>query len=548
MWGIIDISNPDTNELEWGTDIESFLERCQKHNSRMEFFNLKFDGHFILDALLKSGFIHVEKSFNERLNPGEIKSLISNDGKFYSITVKWHNGHSTEFRDAAKKFPNMSVAIVAKTFGLDTVKGEIDYHKQRDIGYEPDDNELDYLDSDVRIVAKALRIVFDGGMVKLTVGADALAEYKQLIGGEKGFRSLFPLLGEDLDSDIRKAYRGGFTYAAPRFKGKRLGSGIVLDVNSLYPSVMYNEVLPYGMPMMHVGKVEPTEDRPLTIFKVTFTAKLKPEHIPCIQIKGTSIFGSTEYLEVIDEPVTMWVTNVDWSLYNEHYDIEVYSYGGGYSFKGVKGLFKSYIDKWNAVKVSSTGGQREIAKLFLNSLYGKFATNPDVTGKVPLLDDDKVKFTTGKPQTKDPVYTATGVFITSYARNLTIRSAQTSYDVFAYADTDSLHLLTDEVPEHIDIDPTRMGAWKFEYAFSEAHIVRAKVYLEKVSYYMRGDVADDSKRGTYKTAFAGLPQGVASKLTFDDLVEGATLHGKLRPKSVPGGVILENVPFTLNLS
>src|SRR5690606_33639890 len=135
----------------------------------------------------------------------------------------------------------------------------------------------------------------------------------------------------------------------------------------------------------------------------------------------------------------------------------------------------------------STGGQREIAKLHLNSLYGKFASNPNVTGKIPILENDKVRFVSGEPATKEPVYTAAGVFITSYARGLTIRAAQQSYGVFAYADTDSLHLLSDTVPDGVDIHPTRMGAWKFEYAFSEAHFVRAKVYLEKVAYQMGKD-------------------------------------------------------------
>lgn len=535
LWGIIDIDDPDHNPLEWGTDIESFIERCQEHNSCMEFFNLKFDGHFIVDWLLKNGYEHVEVKNGGALRKGEFSTLISHTNKFYTMKVRWRNGHQTEFKDAAKKFPNMSVAIVAKAFKMDVSKGDLDYHKERPVGYLPDEAELDYLDRDVRIVAKALRVVFDNGMTRLTVGSDALAEYKSLTGEDK-FRQRFPLLNEDLDAEIRKAYRGGFTYADERFKGKRQGSGIVLDVNSLYPSVMYNEPLPFGMPQYVAGKVTPTEKMPLTIFAVTFTAKLKPNRIPCIQIKGSSIFGATEYLKEIEEPTTLWVTNVDWDLYNDHYDVEVYAYGGGYRFRAAVGLFKSYIDKWSTIKANSEGGQREIAKLHLNSLYGKFASNPNVTGKVPILEGDKVRFVQGEPATKEPVYTAAGVFITSYARNLTIRAAQQSYDVFAYADTDSLHLLTDDVPEGIDVHPTRMGAWKFEYAFTEAHFVRAKVYLEK------------KEDGSYKTAFAGLPQGVASKLTFDDLVEGRVIEGKLQPRSVPGGLILENIPFTLNLT
>lgn len=534
LWGMVDIEDPENSPLEWGTDLDSFLERCQQHNANIEFFNLRFDGHFIIDWLLKKEYKFVERDAGQPLYRGEFSALISKSNKFYSITVRWDNGHTTEFLDAAKKFPNMSVAVVAKTFGMEQGKGELDYHKERPVGYQPTAEELDYLDRDVRIVARALRIVFDNGMTRLTVGADALAEYKSLVT-KRGFRHLFPLLNSELDADIRRAYRGGFTFADKRFKGKRQKGGMVFDVNSLYPYVMYSKPIPYGMPEYVKGRVEPTESRPLTIFRVTFTAKLKPGHIPCIQVKASSIFNETEYLEEITEPTTQSVTNVDWALYNDHYDIEVYAYEDGYRFKAVVGLFREYIDKWSKIKEESTGGQREIAKLHLNSLYGKFASNPDVTGKVPFIDEGRVRFSLGRPNTKEPVYTAAGVFITSHARDLTIRAAQANYDVFAYADTDSLHLLTGKVPDSLDIHPTRMGAWKKEYEFEEAHFVRAKLYLERL--------AD----GSYKTAWAGLPQGVSSKLTFDDLVEGKVFHGKLQPRSVVGGVILEDKPFTLSL-
>lgn len=534
-WGIIDLEDPDNGVMEWGIDIEGFMDRCQKHNCIMEFFNLKFDGSFIIYWLLTNGFKHVEKGNRDTLLKGEFNTLISNTNKFYTIKVRWKNGHTTEFRDAAKKFPNMTLAVVAETFGLDVSKGEIDYDAPRPVGYMPTPKELDYLERDVRILAKALRFVFAAGMLKLTVGADALAEYKELFGNER-FRKTFPLLSEELDADIRKAYRGGFTFASKRFLKCRVGAGLVLDVNSLYPFIMYSKPIPYGMPQKVEGKVDPTAERPLTIFKVTFTAKLKKDHIPCIQIKGSSIFGSTEYLEVIEEPTSLWVTNVDWDLYLDHYDIDIISYEGGYRFKATTGLFKDYIDKWSKIKAESTGGQREIAKLHLNSLYGKFASNPNVTGKIPVLEDGKVRYILGQHETKEPVYTAAGVFITSFARDLTIRAAQANYDVFAYADTDSLHLLTDTVPDSIDVDKVRMGAWKLEYRFEEAVFVRSKVYLERK--------AD----GSYKTAFAGLPQGVASKLTFEDLEDGKVIFGKLQPRNVEGGVILEDTPFTLNLS
>lgn len=530
LWGIAPVEASD--ELEWGIDLDSFMENIDSHNSTIYFHNLKFDGHFIIDWLLKHGYKHVGNA-KGGLSKGHFSILMSDMNKLFSVNIRWENGHTTELRDSLKKLP-MSVSNVARAFQLETTKGEIDYHAARPIGYHPTEEELDYLHRDVKIVADALKVVLDNGMTRLTVASDSLAEYKRLFG-VKLFARTFPILSDEMDSEIRRAYRGGFTYSDPRFRSRQVGGGLVLDVNSLYPSVMYNSLLPYGEPEFEFGRVTPTERHPLTIFSVTFTAKLKPGHIPCIQIKGSSIFGATDYLTEVNEPTTLMMTNVDLDLYRDHYDMDILEYGGGWKFRGAPGLFDAYIDKWSEVKANSTGGQREIAKLHLNSLYGKFASNPNVTGKVPILEDDRVRFVRGEEERRPPVYTAVGVFVTSYARDLTIRAAQANYDVFAYADTDSLHLLTPTVPDSIEVHPTKMGAWKLEYEFTDAYFIRAKAYLEL------------KRDGQYKVAFAGLPESVSSQLTFADLEDGRVLMGKLAPRSVPGGVVLEDVPYTLKL-
>jgi len=527
-WGLAPIADPDN--VEFDIDIASFIGRISKHNSACYFHNLKFDGHFIIDWLLKHGFTHTTERSIAR---GQFRTLISDMGKFYSMTVTWWNGHQTEFRDSLKKLP-MTVRRIATSFGLVEGKGDIDYDAHRPVGYEPTAEEWDYLRRDVAIIAHALREVIDEGMTKLTVASDSMAEYKRLVG-DKWFARTFPTLDEKMDAEIRRAYRGGFTYRDKRFGGYVTGSGLVLDVNSLYPSVMMNRILPYGMPEFVDGIVEPSDNYPLTIFSVTFTAKIKPDHIPCIQIKGSSIFLGTEYLEEITEPTTMMVTNVDWDLYNDHYNINVVYYGGGWRFKATRGMFDAYINKWSKIKAESTGGKREIAKLHLNSLYGKFASNPNITSKIPVLKDGAVKYVRGEDETRPPIYTAVGVFITAWARDLTIRAAQENYATFAYADTDSLHLLQDEPPETIEVHPSKLGAWKLEYTFQSAYYIRPKAYLER------------KYTGEYVTHIAGLPEKVAETLTFDSLVPGTILHGKLHPKSVPGGVVLKDVPFELKL-
>ena len=528
-WGIAD-AGADPENVEMGNSIESFIDHISTFNSMCYFHNLKFDGHFILDYIMKNGYEHTE---DKGTKPMQFKTLISDMGMFYSITVRWKNGFSTEFRDSYKKLP-MTVKRIAKSFGYDEGKGEIDYHAHRPIGHELTDEEKDYLRRDVAIVAKAIKQVhIDNGMKRLTVASDSLAEYKSL--KEVQFDKFFPPLSADMDAEIRRAYRGGFTYADPRFKGRRLSSGLVLDVNSLYPHIMVDRIMPYGSPLFYEGYRAPDEARPLTIFSVTFTAKIKPNHIPCIQIKGSSMFQGTEYLTEIREPVSLMVTNVDWELYNAHYDINVLEYAGGWAFKATKGLFDAYVTKWARIKEHSKHGIREISKLHLNSLYGKFASNPNVTSKIPVLEDGIVKLKRGADDVRPPVYTAVGVFITSWARDFTIRAAQSNYDVFAYADTDSLHLLTDTIPESIEVDPHRMGAWKLEYRFTEAYYIRAKAYLER---------KDD---GNYHNAIAGLPEHLSSALTIEDLRPGLIIHGKLTPRAVAGGVVLVDTPYELKL-
>jgi len=548
-WGLANVDTAQTSwDVEMGIDIDSFIARLSKMPSVVYFHNLAFDGIFILDYLFRHGFEHVSTGPSRGLYKGEFSTLISNMGAFYSMTVAWPSGHRTEFRDSLKKLP-FKVSVIAQAFKLDDAKGTIDYHAYRPVGHKLTWQEKAYLASDVLIVARALKVQLDSGMKKLTVGSDALTEFKKTIG-DKLFERTFPILSETMDSEIRKAYRGGFTYADPRFTGKVTRAGRTYDVNSLYPSVMYNELLPYGTPVFAEGLPEPTEDRPLFIVSITFTAKLKKNHIPCIQVKGSSRFIATEYQTHIKEPVTLSCTNVDLALWEEHYEMDILSYNGGWLFHGQRGVFKDYIDKWNAVKANSEGGQRALAKLLLNSLYGKFATNPDITGKIPVMEDNVVKLTMGPPETREPVYTAMGVFITAYARDKTIRAAQGNYATFAYADTDSLHLLTDTDPENLWVDSKALGAWKFEYAFDRALFVRAKTYIEHLSVHDQHK-PDECPHEThvdgcaYETHMAGLPVQVAEQLTIEDVVAGRSFDGKLNPKRVPGGVVLENVTWTL---
>lgn len=522
-WGSMAVD--DYSDYVIGIGVGSYVAYMLSVPSVTYFHNLAFDGSFILDYILKDGYTWVAKSPGK----GQFSTVISNMNKFYSITIVSKEGVKVELRDSLKKIP-LPVRDVPKAFNLESSKGDIDYEMERPIGYLPSQEEWDYLYRDIFIMAQAMRIVLASGMKRLTVGADSLAEFKSLHG--KGFERTFPVLSKTVDDDIRLAYRGGIAMPNKKWVRKRVGRGIVIDKNSMYPWVMRTKLLPYGKPWW--SEVQ-DDDADLFILSLTFTAKLKPNHIPCIQIKRSIQFNSQEFLEEVNEPTTVSITSVDLELWQEQYDLKIWAINGYWNFKGIEGLFNDYIDKWMAVKANSTGGARMIAKLHLNSLYGKFAKNTDVTGKRPVLDDTgTVQYVMCDHEESNPVYTAMGAFITAYARQDLIRSAQANYERFLYCDTDSLHLLGEEEPD-LWLHPTELGAWKVEHdgqPFDEAVFLRAKQYCERF-----GDHDD--------VHIAGLPHEIAAKVRLEDMLHPRTWDGKLVPKRVPGGTVLANTTFTL---
>lgn len=510
-----------------GLTLDEFMAHISKMEGIIYFHNLGFDGGFIMDWLLRNGYKHRE---GRRAKRGEFMTVISDMGQHYTITVKFREGGIIEFRDSVKLLP-MTVAAIAKSFGMLVGKGEIDYNANRPAGYRPTYAEWDYVERDVIIVAKALHTVITESHGKITVGANALEEYRKLAGPR--FERDFPELSYELDSELRHSYRGGWTYLNPKFADRHIaGKGLVFDVNSLYPDVMYNCPMPCGEPEYYEG--DPYESGAHTfITTLTLTAKLKPDHLPCIQIKGHSIFVATEYLEEIPEPTTLTFTSVDLALIFDHYDVEVLEWCGSWLFETSHGLFKEYIDKWSAIKANSKGGLRVLAKLHLNSLYGKFGTNPEVTSKIPVMENDCVRLVLTEPEKRKPMYLPVASFITSYARNKTIRAAQANYDRFIYADTDSLHLLGVEIPD-LEIHESNLGAWKQEMVFTEAYYKRAKCYSER-----------NLKTGRLETHIAGLPKQIASQVSLKDFEQPTKFYGKLLPKRVPGGIILTSTEYML---
>lgn len=443
----------------------------------------------------------------------------------------------------------MSVKDIAKTFNLSISKLVIDYNEYRERDHILTPEERDYIKNDVKIVALALNELFKENLTKMTAAANALGYYKKITGRQK-FEHYYPTLTAQEDSLIRPAYKGGFTYLNPIYKDKTLENVYVLDVNSLYPSVMRYELLPFGKPLYFQGKYQDNKMYPLYIQTIRCKFKIKKNKIPTIQIKEKNFFfASNEYIEDSkDEKFVLTLTSIDLEMFLEHYEVEDLEYIDGFMFRDIKGLFDKYIDYWTDKKIEAgkegNKGKRTIAKLQLNSLYGKFAKSTRVKSKYPYIGDDGIiHYTISEAQEKDGIYIPIACFITAYARRKTIETSQKikeysiekyNQDMYIYSDTDSIHtqLPLEDCKNFCDIDDFKLGYWAYESFATRGKFIRQKCYIEEI---------DDN----LKITCAGLPQNCYSQVTWDNFKEGFTAYGKLTYKYVKGGVKLIETDFTI---
>lgn len=330
-------------------------------------------------------------------------------------------------------------------------------------------------------------------------------------------------------------------------------------------------------------------------FKTRFY--IKDGKLPFIQIKNTMSYRAIEMLETSDRYnredgkyykqyydldgnlqeaiVTLTMTMVDFRLFTEHYELVDFEILDGCYFQGAIGIFDEYIEKYKEIKINSKGAQRELAKLFLNNLYGKMSSSTSSNFKVAYLKDDKtVGFYTQIANDKIPGYIAVGSAITSYARNFTIRAAQMNYhgidkDGFIYADTDSIHCsLPPDKIVGIKVHPTNFCAWKLESCWDIGFFVRQKTYIEHI-------IAEDCEpidKPYYNIKCAGMPerckdlflksmsgyqlneednfteeeqQFLQKKRDLEDFNVGLKVPGKLLPRRIRGGVLLVNTTYEM---
>lgn len=401
-----------------------------------------------------------------------------------------------------------------------------------------------------------------------------------------------------VDEYIRRSYRGGWCYLVKGKEGKIFENGITADVNSLYPSMMHSEsgnYYPVGEPNFWTGNIIPDEALKggrYYFIRIRTRFYIKHNMLPFIQIKNNYLYKGTEslsttdvynpetdsyseyYLDskgnVKDTRVELVLTCTDYQLLKDHYELVDFEIIDGCWFFTEIGLFDEYINKYREQKINSEGAKREQAKLFLNNLYGKMASSTDSSFKLAFEKDNSVVgFKQVIANNKTAGYIPVGSAITSYARNFTIRCAQKNYHGvdqrgFIYADTDSVHCdLSIGELQGAPIHKSAFCHWSHESTWDKAIFVRQKTYIEHV-------IEEDGKpidEPFYTIKCAGMPDKCknlfemslpdGNKEKVDKLTEeeqafvntpreltdfkiGLRVMGKLRPKRIRGGILLED--------
>ena len=582
------------------------------------FHNLKFDGAFWLSFLmLKKRY--KQACIQDAQDPMKFAWIdrgglpnrsfiysISEQGQWYRIIIK-DKGHIIEIRDSLKLLP-FSVKKIGKSFGTKHKKLDMEYKGFRYAGCTITDDEKEYIANDVLVVKEALEIMHQEGHKQLTIGSCCLEEYKKTL--PKGYYDMMypdmydipldPKYGSpNVGEYIRNSYRGGWCYVVEGKERTVFHEGVTADVNSLYPSMMSSESgnrYPIGKPTFWSGDFIPDEaldPHHYYFIRVRTRFYIKDGYLPFMQVKSSLLYPmntmlktsdvydrqSGEYLKYIigtdgelkETDVILTLTMTDWILFKEHYKLVDCEILDGCWFETGIGLFDDYIEKYKKIKQNSTGAQRELAKLFLNNLYGKMASNKRSSFKVAYLrDDGSVGFYTIVAYDKKAGYIPVGSAITSYARNFTIRTAQKNFHGadqrgFIYADTDSIHcdLKPDELID-VPVHPTAFCHWKLESLWDEGWFVRAKTYIEHITHEDLHEVEP-----YYNVKCAGMPERckqlfIASltgtpiepntqdeidflsyKRELTDFDVGLCVPSKLLPRTINGGIVLMETTYMM---
>lgn len=265
------------------------------------------------------------------------------------VTLKVSTGrHRFELRDSLGILRG-SLRELAQSFGVDHKKGEIDYEAMSKVTKEL----LVYLENDCRALYEILeRFSSLEYMAELqpTIASQAMKVFSENFCKSKLIRT-----DEKVGRRIRALFYHGGRCEVFKFRGEGL---YYYDVNSLYPFAMLG-----AMPCGDIEFVRKERRDLIGFYRVRIKATPDYYVSPLLYssgrnryVKGSGVYNvGSPTLEILREQ-------------GVHYEVI-----DGYVASSREVLFDDYVKHFFEIKQSSRGTSRYVlAKLMLNSLYGKF--------------------------------------------------------------------------------------------------------------------------------------------------------------------------------
>jgi hypothetical protein len=349
-------------------------------------------------------------------------------------------------------------------------KGTIDYalfHRDRRDAHRAD--ILEYLARDCESLYALVTAFNDRFGRKLTVASTAMQQLRK--------HHEFITLGPSHDARFRPYYFGG---RCQHFEtGKLAGDWKVYDVNSMYPFVMKAFDHPIGPEYVWTRDLDAAlaQDKPF----FARVSGINHQGLP-VRVSSGLTFEQT-----------------DGEFWTCSHELAPAIRSGRFVVKSVHEIlipettirFDAFVDAFVADKLAAEAAGdkagRIFAKLMLNSAYGKFAQNPED------FKDWHIRHR-GEPLPRDPweLYEdagewdiwrkpnpgAWGYFDCAVAASITSAARSVLLDALlaarrpVYCDTDSI--ICESLP--LDLDQSRLGAWKLEAQGDTLHIAGKKLY------------------------------------------------------------------------
>ena len=375
-------------------DIDSFIDRLEEITSKTRkkvkgknetrpcnnlciyIYNLSFEISFILPALLKRGFkFSLDKDEEYSYNSVSTKS-VSSVWQF-NMRFKKSSGQII-FRDLAKMYGG-GLREVAKAFGLETQKGEMDYTLNRLHGHIVTYEEKEYCFKDVKILMDIL-VEMDKKKDKAFWNNCSMASYSMTLLMKSGFpktytpykefRKQYPELDATETEFLRHSVAGGITYATDHWQFVEVNHPIFCcDAHQMHPSQIYLKPFPYGYGEYFEGK-------PTPLFKTISCCHIR------ISYTGVKIHSVIQLIGCpMIEARELWLWDFEIPTLKKCYENLEIEWIDGYRYKAKflpwrKYVYKNYVKRLEAKKQHNDFYTLYYKLLNNAGAYGKFLENP----------------------------------------------------------------------------------------------------------------------------------------------------------------------------